>query len=458
MNNKSMRPVHLIESDLAWVLLQAVKAMGLVLHEGRSMDQALAMALRGSQTPQAKGAVSDLTHYGLRWLGRGQVLAQLLTGKPQLKPQRLGDLLGLALALIWNPEDSKYAVHTVVDQAVKACAADGELIAGKGLMNACLRNFLRERDHWVDLACQKPRAVWNFPDWWINKVRKQHPDHWQNLLRQANEHPPMVLRVNQRVSTGEAYLKRLPMEGLSGQLLAPQTVVLNRPCPVDVLPGFRDGHVSVQDWAAQWAAPLLALQSGQRVLDACSAPGGKTGHLLELADLNLLSLDENPKRLTRVEDNLQRLWPTLGGQSEVWLKAARAQDLQAWWDGQPFDAILADVPCSGAGVVRRHPDIRWLRRPEDVAKLSQLQQKILDSLWSTLKPGGKLLLVTCSIFLEEGPQLADWFVQNHTDAQALPAPGLVLPTPPEPSSPTGAQFTHSPDGFFFALFAKRTAT
>ncbi|MDH4396224.1 MAG: 16S rRNA (cytosine(967)-C(5))-methyltransferase RsmB [Limnobacter sp.] len=447
----SAQTVKLADTDLGFALLHASWAIGLVSREGKSLDQAISMVLEGVDLPQARGAVADLSYFGMRWLGRGRVLTELLTGKKNLRPAELEDLLALCFALLWDPKEAKYTQHAVVDQAVQACASDAAMMPGKGLVNACLRNFLRDQDNFVKQALQNNLAAWNFPNWWVQTLRKQHPDHWQDLLRQGNEHPPMVLRVNQRCMTGQAYLDLLTAEGRAAQLLGPQTVLLDKPCPVFDLPGFAQGEVSVQDSAAQMAARLLNPQSGQLILDACAAPGGKTGHLLELADVDVVALDDNPRRLARVRENFERLQPTLGSKVSLELQAASAESTTGWWDGTPFDHILADLPCSGSGVVRRHPDIRWLRRQEDVAKLSQTQQKILDSLWSTLKPGGTLLVVTCSIFLEEGPLLAQSFADRHSDAEPLAAPGVVLPHPQHPE----LRYSHSPDGFFYAHFSKK---
>ena len=444
---------RLVSSDLAYALLKASEAMGQVLREGRSLDRALADSLKNVPTPQAQGAVRDLAYFGLRHWGQGQGLTQLLTGKPSLKPAALEELLALGFALLWDEEHPKYPAHTVVDQMVKACASSPRLERAKGLVNACLRNFLRDAKGWREKAIQNPLAVWNFPAWWVSKVQQQHPDHWQHILQQANTQPPMVLRVNRRCNTAANYVQRLHLLGMQATVLGEYTVLLNKPVPVSELPGFQEGQVSVQDSAAQMAAELLNPQNGQRILDACAAPGGKTGHLLELADIDLLALDSHAGRLQRVEESLERIMPTAGDACTVSLAASEAQDLNTWWDGQFFDAILADLPCSGSGIVRRHPDIRWLRQASDVAKLSHIQHKILDSLWSVLKPGGTLLLVTCSIFSEEGPLLLKAFLDKHADALALPAPGTVLPVP-NPVAPLSSQYCASPDGFFYAKLIK----
>ncbi|MNI56748.1 Ribosomal RNA small subunit methyltransferase B [compost metagenome] len=235
--------------------------------------------------------------------------------------------------------------------------------------------------------------------------------------------------------------------GLAAQPVGQAGVVLGSPKPVTQLPGFAEGWWSVQDAGAQLAAELLAPTDGMRVLDACSAPGGKTAHLLELADIDLVALDADGERLERVEQNLDRLGLA---SKRVHLEAADAADLDAWWDGKPFDAVLADVPCTASGIVRRHPDIRWLRRENDVRRTATLQARILDSLWKTVAPGGRLLYVTCSVFPIEGARQALEFLQRHPEAQRLDAPGQLLPVA------LNATPVEQHDGFFYALFAKQS--
>jgi 16S rRNA (cytosine967-C5)-methyltransferase len=268
----------------------------------------------------------------------------------------------------------------------------------------------------------------------------------------------MTLRVNARRTTAEAYVRRLAAQGQSAQAVGSHTVVMVEPCPVVQLPGFAQGEVSVQDAAAQRAAPLLLgpsesppapggpLPLRARVLDACAAPGGKTAHLLELADLDLLALDSDASRLVRVQDTLKRLHLT------ATLKAGDARQPAAWWDGRLFDAILLDAPCTASGIVRRHPDIRWLRRPEDIAALGRIQAQMLDALWPLLAPGGRLLYATCSLFPAEGQQQIDAFLQRQGPDQARldPAsPGHLLPLP-DNAKPSAA----TADGFYYALIHK----
>ena len=338
-----------------------------------------------------------------------------------------------------------YAVHTVVDQAVCAAASQSRLASYKGLLNGVLRNFLRGRDQLLERALRTTRGRWNHPEWWVRLLERAYPDDWQALLLAADEPGPMTLRVNVRRNTPAELLARLRQAGIEAQPLGAAGIVLERPCPVQQIPGFEQGLWSVQDAAAQQAASLLAPADGMRVLDACAAPGGKTAHLLESADIELQALDADAGRLERVAQNLRRLG--LDG-PQVSLRCADAADVEQWWDGRPYDAVLADVPCTASGIVRRHPDIRWLRREADVARTAALQRRIADALWRTVKPGGRLLYATCSIFPQEGRVQAEQFAGRHPDALRLPAPGQLLPLPGQ-----GAASMY--DGFYYALFAKK---
>lgn len=335
-----------------------------------------------------------------------------------------------------------YAVHTVVDQAVST--ARGKLRPYRGLLNGVLRNYIRQRDALLPQLFKKPEARWNYPSWWIAEIRKAWPQQWESILEAGNAPGPMMLRVNQRRATVDSVVAGFAEAGIEARAVSGQAVVLAQPRPVQALPGFQQGLWSVQDASAQLAGTLLPLRPGARVLDACSAPGGKTAHLLERADIDLLALDSDPVRLQRVAENLERLG--LDG-PQVRLVCADAADPASWWDGQPFDSILADVPCTASGVVRRHPDIRWLRRPGDLENTSALQRSIMDALWRTLAPGGHLLFATCSIFPHEGEAQAVAFCQRHGDARRLPAPGQILPQHGDGSDNAG-------DGFFYALFSK----
>ena len=389
----------------------------------------------------ARPGTQALSFEVLRRLGGAQAVQALVA--PKAPPREVSALLLTAIALLWPREKPLYADHTLVDQAVHA--AHQRTPAAAGFINAVLRRFLREREALVAAAERTPAGRFNHPPWWTLRLQQEWPAQWQALLVEANRHPPMTLRVNARRCTAVTYAQRV-----AGQVIGEQMLVLEAPLPVHELPGFADGDVSVQDAAAQAAAPLLigaGLPAGSRVLDACAAPGGKTAHLLELADLDVLALDSDAQRLTRVQDTLDRL------HLKATLRAADARRPDTWWDGRPFDAILLDAPCSASGVVRRHPDIRWLRQPQDIAALARLQAELLDTLWPLLAPGGRLLYATCSVFKAEGQTQIDAFLQRlgPDKARLDPAsPGHLLPLPDNGS--TGSM--PSADGFFYALLHK----
>ncbi|MCL5060487.1 MAG: hypothetical protein M1449_08255 [Candidatus Thermoplasmatota archaeon] len=322
------------------------------------------------------------------------------------------------------------------------------------------------------------------PDWWIAKLQAEHPHHWQGILEASLLHPPFTLRVNRRHGDVAGYLRRLNEAGLPAHQTGPDAVTLDKAVPVHTLPGFDRGDVSVQDAGAQWAARLLDAQPGERVLDACAAPGGKTGHILERAcaktarkgqavvvkpinrqqprtaqgastpkginvwrrtpggcDVDLTALDADAARLARVRENLDRL------QLSATLVEGDAARPDAWWDGRPFDRILADVPCSASGVVRRNPDIKWLRRPDDIAQFAAQQAVMLEALWRLLAPGGTLLYATCSIFDEENEGQVRAFLARHaSDAERCPLPEPLSDGPLLPDA--------EHDGFFYALLRK----
>ena len=424
-----------------WQLLNHAADAVQAVRAGESLNTALARC-PGPARPGAQA----LSFHALRWLGAAQVLRTQLA--PKAPPPLVDALLLTALALLWPAAPQRYTEHTLVDQAVEAARRRSKPSAG--FINAVLRRFLREREALVAVALRDPLARFNHPVWWIDRIKHDWPAQWQHVLDADNEQAPMTLRVNARRGTATAYVARLAEHGMAGMVVAPQAVRLAQPCAVDRLPGFAQGDVSVQDAAAQLAAPLLigaGLATGARVLDACAAPGGKTAHLLERADLDVLALDSDPQRLTRVHDTLARL----GLHART--QAADAGDPATWWDGRPFDAILLDAPCSAAGIVRRHPDVRWLRRASDIATLTAQQARLLDALWPLLKPGGRLLYCTCSVFKAEGAQQIDAFLQRQPGASLAaspPSPGHLLALPDNAMEPAGA----SADGFFYALLQK----
>jgi 16S rRNA (cytosine967-C5)-methyltransferase len=388
-------------------------------------------------------AAMDLGFSALRAFGRGDFALQRLLERP-LKDARVRGLLLVALArLEARPEQA----HTIVDQAVVAA----EKIAGghfKGMVNGVLRSFERRREDLLGEADANEVVRWLHPAWWIARLKHDHPQQWPAILAAGNSRPPMSLRLNQRRVADDAaradLLRQFDAAGISVRSAANDVLELERPVPVERLPGFAAGLCSVQDGGAQQAAGFLDCANGMRVLDACAAPGGKTAHLLERYVLDLLALDADVARAIRVTDNLNRL-----GLSAT-VVAEDCRDVGKWWDGRPFDRILADVPCTASGVVRRHPDAKWLRRAGDVAQFARTQAEILDCLWPTLAPGGKLLYVTCSVFATENRDQMTAFIGRHADAVLLP-----LPTAQEGACQVQLLPDAAHDGFFYALLQRQ---
>ena len=377
----------------------------------------------------------DLCYGTLRRYGRSQAIVAALSRRALAPDPLVEALLWCALYAL---ESGRYAEYTVLDQAARASGALQRARA-KAYVNALLRGFLRARAGLEARLGADPAARYWHPSWWIERVRAAYPADWEGVLAAGNTHPPMCLRVNARRASPEAYIGRLAELGIAARRIGPCAVLLEAPVPVERVPGFAQGEVSVQDAGAQRAAPLLELRSGQRVLDACAAPGGKSAHILESADVALTALDADPVRSAGVTRDLQRL----GLAAQV--QAADCTALESWWDGRPFDRILADVPCSASGVARRHPDIKWLRRASDLAAFAARQARILDALWRTLAPGGKLLYVTCSVFPEENSAVIDAFAARTPGARRAPLPGGAV-----------AQLLPGPehDGFYFTLIEK----
>lgn len=421
--------------------------------DGRNLTDTLSSLWRKQPElePRQRAAIQDVSYGTLRRLGELDFMLQQLLLKPTSDALIHSLLLTTMYQLAWG----RSAPHALVDHAVQVSSRinDGR---AKSLVNAILRNFLRQKDALLAASHEEPAARWNHPQWWIKAMRRAYPQDWQALLTANNQHPPMSLRVNRRKISVADYLARLAASDVAGTAIGKDGILLTHPVGIDRLPGFGEGLCSVQDLGAQLAATLLDAGDGMTVLDACAAPGGKTGHLLEIADVTLTALDNDSQRLKRVQSNLDRL----GLQAKLLVAdASRPKD---WWDGQPYDRILADVPCSATGVARRHPDIKWLRRPTDFAQFAVQQAKMLDALWTCLAVGGKLLYATCSVFPEENEKVVASFLSRQPNAQRLPlsiAATTDTSTPntlPAADLPPHGQLlpndTH--DGFFYALLAK----
>ncbi|QIL83176.1 16S rRNA (cytosine(967)-C(5))-methyltransferase RsmB [Diaphorobacter sp. HDW4A] len=427
-------------------------------------------AVRGGQSATAvleqverslRPGVQALLFQALRQLGRAQALRkELATRNP---PPRVDNLLCTALALAWQDDVAPYPPFTLVSQAVEAAKRNATTRGQAGFVNACLRRFLRERDALVAATDKDPVAQWNHPLWWIRAVQKDYPEHWQRILAANNAHAPMTLRVNALRSTADEYLQWLGAAGMPGARVGAGGIELAQAAPVSQLPGFVGGSVSVQDAAAQLAAPLLTEGLDQtkplQILDACAAPGGKTAHILELAGAQqqwqVTALEMDGERARRIGETLERL------KLKAQVLVTDAGNVDDWWpkaNGRAqFDAILLDAPCSAAGIVRRHPDVRWLRRESDLPQLAKLQERLLDALWPLLKPGGRLLYCTCSIFLVEGQNQIKAFLSRNTDAHLLTAPGHLMPGHSAGDDKLRENAIGDHDGFYYALLQKLAA-
>ncbi len=412
-----------------------------------------ATALVAAVNPQLRPGVQALAFHALRNLGRADALRRQLARRPP--PPEADALLCTALALCWQVQDAAYEPFTLVDQAVEAAKKTPGMRAQANFINACLRRFLRERDALVAATDADPVAQWNHPRWWIEALRRDHPGQWEAILRASNQPAPMTLRVNARKSTPALINRAWAAINIIATQNGEHGLTLARAVPVDAIPGFADGTVSVQDAAAQQAAALLLreLPAGRplRILDACAAPGGKTAHLLELVDAQVTALDIDPARCARIHDTLGRL----GLAAQV--VAADAAQPARWWDGVPFDGILLDAPCTASGIVRRHPDVRWLRRETDIAQLAAVQARLLAALWPLLAPGGRLLYCTCSVFMAEGQQQIQTFVAHNKDARMRPAPGHLIPSSGAKGNAVPDNLLGDHDGFYYALLEKQPA-
>ena len=417
--------------------------------DGSALPVALALFAPAEKEAQGRrrALVQELAYGTLRHWGTLDAIVRRLATKPIADPA----LHCLVAVAIYQLEHMRAPPFAVVDHAVNA-AATLTRPAAKALVNALLRRFLREREALTAAVLPDPVARWSYPQWWIDRVQREYPEDWQAVLAAGNARAPLVLRVNRRVTAREALLAAFDAAGLAGTPAGEYGVIVEPAGAIRAMPGFAEGAFSVQDLGAQLAAPLLQVLPGQRVLDACAAPGGKTTHILELADVELDALDSDEERLARVRDNLDRL--RLAGR-QVRVVAGDAGAPMEWWDGRPYDRILADVPCTATGVVRRHPDVKWLRREADSESFSRQQTRLLDALWTCLAPGGLLLYATCSVFDAENEAQVNAFVARHPEALRE-----TIIFPPEVAR-RGAQLlpslpgaSHNQDGFFYARLRK----
>ncbi|HEX4025560.1 MAG TPA: 16S rRNA (cytosine(967)-C(5))-methyltransferase RsmB [Steroidobacteraceae bacterium] len=432
----------------ALILAQAAHAVAGVVSRGRSADDALARA-------GADSAIRAVTLGTLRWYPQLAALAALLTAGRALVPE-LAALLAVALHQL---QHSRHPPEASVSSAVDAVRLLRQPHA-TGLMNALLRRFVRERAALLSAMLADPAAACAHPAWLLAALREAWPADWERITAANNAQPPLTVRVDLSRGSLDDYCVQLAAHGLPAMRLPwlPTALVLERPVPVERLPGFAEGWVSVQDAGAQLASRLLGVRAGERVLDACAAPGGKTGALLEAADgaIDLTAVDVDAQRLARVADNLARL------RRQARLVTADLAGERSWWDGQRFDRILLDAPCSAVGVIRRHPDIKLLRRPQDIGTLAALQRRILEQCLALLKPGGRLLYSTCSVLPVENQAVVEAVLAAVPAARAVPMPApmqALLPPDARPCRhgvqllPGNAALT---DGFYYACLTVAT--
>ena len=434
-----------------WRQLQGAASLLLAVRDGQSMTAALP-----DVDSTLRPGVQALGFHALRWLGRAEALRLQLARRPP--PPEADALLCVALALAWNEKEAPYSPFVLVDQAVEAAKRSEATTHQASFINGCLRRFLRERDELVAKTDANPQAVWNHPQWWVDQLRKDHPVQWQAILRANNAKASLVLRINCLKTTVAQYIQGLAAMNIEAVAVGEFGVVLAQAVAVPSLPGYAEGHFSVQDAAAQIAAPLLmnALMGAMpantslSILDACAAPGGKTAHLLELGAARVTALDIDARRTGRIAQNLARL----GLQAQIVVGDAATP--KAWWNGQLFDGILLDAPCTASGIVRRHPDVRWLRRPTDIAQLASIQAQLLIALWPLLKPGGAMVYCTCSVFKAEGAGQIQTFLAHHTDARLMPSPGHLLPQSGASGVVIPDNLSGEHDGFYYALLQKQS--
>ncbi|HVE89239.1 MAG TPA: 16S rRNA (cytosine(967)-C(5))-methyltransferase RsmB [Burkholderiaceae bacterium] len=418
---------------------------------GRSLDRALATAV--ADHPEQRPAVQDTLYNAIRHLALSERIVERLAARAPTP--NVAAILAVSLAQL---QRDSHAPHTIVDQAVRAqqLQPGPANLAQSGFVNAVLRNFLRRREALLAELRVDETVRYNLPAWWIERLRREYPNRWTSIAESQQQMPPLILRINSMRTTVGETIERLAERDIAASQVGAHAVWMHQPQPVSDIPGFAEGDVSVQDAGAQLAAPWLAATPAMRLLDACAAPGGKTAHLAELGATDLTAVESDCARAARINANLDRCHLAAhvvigdAAHPDTWIKACAPPS---------FDRILLDAPCTASGIVRRHPDIPWLRRPADVAQLTTLQAELLDALWPLLRAGGRLLYVVCSLFPEEGREQIARFGERHPDARRceLPASQLLPASAASPSAvPTwqGSSLPTLHDGFFYALLEK----
>jgi 16S rRNA (cytosine967-C5)-methyltransferase len=424
----------------------AARVIAEVIQKKHSLNGVLAAAL--TSLPDNDRSLCQQLCYGvIRWQPQLEAISQsLLTKSLRAKD---ADIAALLLCGIYQLRDMRVPSHAAISETVNACKTLGKPWA-TGLLNASLRNYQRQHEEIEIEILQQESAHYAHPDWLIQRFKQDWPEQWPAILEANNLQPPMMLRVNKQHGSRQDYLARMAQANIDASAIefCSEGVLLDTPCDVFQLPGFADGDASVQDGAAQLVAELLDLKPNLRILDACAAPGGKTCHILEqFPDNHMVALDIDPRRLLQIKQNTDRL------KLNAELIASDAVDVDNWWDGKLFDRILIDAPCSGTGVIRRHPDIKLLRRPDDIAALAEQQLQLLNKLWPLLKLDGVLIYTTCSALKQENEEQVASFLQHHPQAKE----NAISPAPAERRS-FGYQRLPGDnilDGFYYASLSHR---
>ena len=392
----------------------AARILAQVINDGRSLSEILPAALKIVADPRERALAQELVYGTLRWYYHLRVVLDQLLKRPVR--QRDGDLYCLMLSGLYQLSRMGVPSHVAVNETVQATRELKKEWAS-GLVNAVLRGYQRETARLETVTEQSLEASYAHPGWFIEALQTDWPADWQDILDAGNQRPPLSLRVNQLQIGRDDYLNLLLQAGIKAHAMvhAAHGIIVQSPVPVEALPGFAEGRVSVQDGAAQLTTGVLDLAAGQRVLDACAAPGGKTAHILESEPglESVTAVEINPARVRRIEENLSRL-----GLAARILQGD-ATNPESWWDGRCFDRILLDVPCTATGVIRRHPDIKLLRRSQDINTLASRQAHLLQAMWPLLSDGGMLLYTTCSVLIEENDRQIGHFLSAHPDAEAM---------------------------------------
>ncbi|MGE6463675.1 16S rRNA (cytosine(967)-C(5))-methyltransferase RsmB [Pseudoalteromonas tetraodonis] len=429
-------------SNVSNVRALAAETLYNVVDKGASLNQELPFASQGL-SPKDKALLQQICYGVLRYLPSLENYCQHLVEQPLKGKRRIFQFL--LYVGIYQLQHMRVPPHAAISETVNALQ-QLRALGLKGLINAILRSFQRQQVELEEKAKQIPVCLYNHPNWFIKQVKEAYPDSWEDILEANQQQAPMWLRVNQSQFSTQEYSEMLTANDIEHTLNPDfiDGIKLSKPRDVFSLPEFDTGACSVQDAAAQLAARYLDPQNSDSILDACAAPGGKTCHILELADADVLALDSDATRLERVKQNLERIG--LGAD----LQCGDASQPHTWWDEEQFDRILLDVPCSATGVIRRHPDIKWLRRASDINDLSTLQGDILDSIWPLLKPGGTLVYATCSVLPQENQQQVAKFLANNEDAEHIPLHSEDTKTTPGLQLLPGES-----DGFYYAKLVKK---